>query len=130
MPFTRISLRAGKDAAYHEALTRGVYEAMRESFAVPEDDFFAVVHEHAGTSFGYDPSYLGIRRDDDLVYIQITANDTRNTAQKKAFYAAVADKLSREPGLRKENVFISLVEVDKENWSFGNGLMQYGPSDD
>ena len=129
MPFTRISLRAGKSGAYHEALTKGVYAAMRETFAVPEDDFFAVVHEHEASAFAYDPGYLGIRRDDDLVYIQITANDTRGTAQKKAFYANVARNLAREPGVRPENVFINLIEVSKENWSFGNGLMQYGPPD-
>lgn len=130
MPFTRISLRAGKPAAYHEALTAGIYAAMRETFAVSENDFFAVVHEHDGGRFAYDPGYLGICRDDDLVYIQVTANDTRDTSRKKAFYAAVARNLAREPGLRPENVFINLVEVSTENWSFGNGLMQYGPPED
>jgi 4-oxalocrotonate tautomerase len=29
------------------------------------------------------------------------------------------------PGLRREDVFVNLVEVEKENWSFGNGLAQY-----
>ena len=127
MPLTRISLRAGKSAAYRHALVAGIYRAMRESFAVPEDDLFTLIHEHDESSFAYDPGYLGVRRDDDLVVIQITANDTRGTAQKQAFYAAIAENLSREPGLRPENVFISLVEVSPENWSFGNGLMQYGP---
>jgi hypothetical protein len=27
--------------------------------------------------------------------------------------------------MRTEDVFISLIEVKKENWSFGNGLAQY-----
>ena len=129
MPLTRISLRAGKSAAYHEALTAGIYEAMRETFAVPENDLFVLIHEHEASTFRCDPSYLGIARDDDLVVIQITANDTRGTAQKKALYAAIVRNLGREPGLRAENVFINLVEVSKENWSFGNGLMQYGPPD-
>ena len=129
MPFTRISLRAGKSAAYRQALTAGVYAAMRETFAVPEGDLFAVVHEHAADGFAYGPDYLGIARDDDLVLIQITANGTRGTAQKRALYAAIARELGRDPGVRPGNVFVNLVEVSPENWSFGDGLMQYGPPD-
>lgn len=86
-----------------------------------------MVHEHAASAFAYDPGYLGISRDDDLVFIQITANDTRDTAQKQALYAAVARTLSETLGLRPSNVFINLVEVSRENWSFGDGMMQYGP---
>lgn len=127
MPLTRISLRAGKDAAYHKALVAGIYAAMRETFAVPENDLFTVIHEHAASAFAYDPGYLGIARDDDLVVIQITANDTRDTGQKQALYAAIAGNLAADPGVRPENVLINLVEVARENWSFGNGLMQYGP---
>ena len=128
MPLTRISLRAGKSPAYHAALVAGLYAAMREAFAVPENDLFTVIHEHEVSAFTYDPGYLGIDRDDDLVIIQITANDTRDTAQKQALYAAVARNLARDPGLRPGNVFINLVEVSRENWSFGGGMMQYAPS--
>ena len=62
---------------------------------------------------------------DDLVIIQITANDTRTVEQKQAFFARVATLLAEDPGLRKEDVFINLVECKKENWSFGNGIAQY-----
>ena len=128
MPFFGQELfeRAGKPAAYRQALMTGVYAAMRETFAVPENDFFAVVHEHEADAFAYDPGYLGIVRDDDLVIIQITANDTRGTSQKQALYAAIARTLSQTVGLKPSNVFINLVEVARENWSFGDGGMEYG----
>ncbi|SDR61892.1 Tautomerase enzyme [Rhizobiales bacterium GAS191] len=125
MPLTSISLRRGKPAAYRKALMRGVYEAMRETFTVPEEDRFMTVSEYDEAQFDYGPDYLGIHRSDDLVMIQITANDTRNLEQKKALYAAIAGKLSRDPGLDPANIFINLVEVKKENWSFGNGVAQY-----
>jgi hypothetical protein len=44
---------------------------------------------------------------------------------KKAFYREVAERLNKELGVRIEDVFINLVEVKKENWSFGNGIAQY-----
>ena len=125
MPLVRISLRHGKDAAYKKALVDGIYGAMSQAFGVPKDDLFMIVHEHDADAFFYSPSYLDIARSDDLVIIQITANDTRDLPQKKAFYQGVAERLAASPGVRKEDVFINLVEVKKENWSFGNGIAQY-----
>lgn len=125
MPLSRISLRRGKPAAYKQAVADGVYRAMRETFDVPDGDRFAVVSEHDEESFLYDANYLGIPRSDDLVIIQITANNTRTVDQKKALYARIAELLMESPGLRPEDVFVNVVEVRKENWSFGRGIAQY-----
>ncbi|AND67860.1 4-oxalocrotonate tautomerase [Dyella thiooxydans] len=125
MPLVRISLRRGKPAAHLAALRNGVYEAMRETFGVPEDDRFILVHQHDPAEFDCDPQYLGIERSDDLVIVQIVCNNSRTMAQKQAFYRRVAEKLATAPGLRPEDVFINLVETARENWSFGNGVAQY-----
>lgn len=125
MPFVQISLRSGKPESYKQALFDGVYRALRETFNVPEDDQFMTITEHEAASFRYGASYLGIVRSDDLVFIQITANNTRTLEQKKALFARIAALLGEQPGIRPEDVFVNLVEVVKENWSFGNGLAQY-----
>jgi phenylpyruvate tautomerase PptA (4-oxalocrotonate tautomerase family) len=125
MPLVRIDLRRGKSPAYRKAICDGVYRAMTETFGVPKDDRFMIVSEHDADKFVYAESYLGIAHTDDLVIIQITANDTRTVEQKQAFFARVAALLAENPGLRKEDVFINLVECKKENWSFGNGIAQY-----
>jgi 4-oxalocrotonate tautomerase len=125
MPLVRIDLRRGKSAAYRKAICDGVYRAMTETFGVPKDDRFMIVNEHEAENFIHADSYLGLTYSDDLVLIQITANDTRTTAQKQAFFASIAGLLAESPGLRKEDVWINLVEVKKENWSFGNGIAQY-----
>jgi 4-oxalocrotonate tautomerase len=125
MPLMRISLRVGKSDAYKAAIVEATYQAMRAAWSIPENDRFAVVSEHDATTLQYDPGYLGIARTDDVVIIQITANDTRTTAQKRAFYADLAGRLHTDPGMRKQDVFINLIEVKAENWSFGNGIAQY-----
>ncbi|SDS15166.1 tautomerase family protein [Bradyrhizobium canariense] len=125
MPLVRVALRRGKSADYKRAIGEGVYKAMRESFGVPEGDRFVVVSQHDESEFQFSRTYLDIPRTDDLVIIQITANNTRTVEQKKALFARIAELLAAEPGLRKEDVFINLVEVAKENWSFGNGIAQY-----
>jgi phenylpyruvate tautomerase PptA (4-oxalocrotonate tautomerase family) len=124
MPLVRIDLRRGKDAAYRQQVGRAVYEAMI-GVGVPVNDRFMVVSEHDADNFQFDPSYLGINRTDDLVIIQITWNEGRTVEQKKQLYKAIAEGLAKSPGVRKEDVFIGLVEVKKENWSFGNGVAQY-----
>jgi 4-oxalocrotonate tautomerase len=125
MPLVRIDLRRGKPPAYRRAICDGVYRAMRESFAVPDEDRFMIVTEHEEADFIFSESYLDIARSSDLVIIQITANDTRTIEQKKSFFVRVAALLTENPGLRPQDVFINLVEVAKENWSFGNGIAQY-----
>lgn len=125
MPLAHISLRTGKTETYRQAIFDGVYRAMRETFNVPEDDQFMAMTEHDAANFRYGASYLGVARSDDLVFIQITANNTRTVDQKKALFRRIAELLSESPGIRPEDVFVSLVEVEKENWSLGNGVAQY-----
>jgi len=124
MPLVRIDLRKGKDATVREELGLIVHEAL-VSVGVPKDDRFQVINEHEPSNFAFDPTYLGIRRSEDLVIIQITWNEGRTVDQKKALYKAIADGLAARLSLRPEDVFVSLVEVKKENWSFGNGIAQY-----
>ncbi|GAA4368241.1 tautomerase family protein [Actinomadura sp. NPDC048032] len=125
MPLVQVSLRRGKSAEYHQALFEGVYHAMRETFDVPEDDRFMTITEHDSSTFSVSPTYYGVERSDEVVIIRITANNTRSLAQKKALYLRIVDLLQANPGVRPEDVFINLVEVLPENWSFGNGIAQY-----
>ena len=124
MPLVRIDLRKGKDAPYRAQISRVVYESL-VSVGVPKDDRFQVIAEHDADGFIFDGDYLGVHRTDDLIFIQITWNEGRTTDQKRALYKAIADGLHAAVGLRREDVFIGLVEVKKENWSFGNGIAQY-----
>jgi 4-oxalocrotonate tautomerase len=124
MPLVRIDVRKGKDVAYRQQIGRVVYDAL-VGVGVPKDDRFQVISEYDVESFLFDSDYIGIHRTDDLVIIQITWNEGRNPEQKKALYKAIADGLHSAVGLRREDVFINLIEVKKENWSYGNGVAQY-----
>jgi 4-oxalocrotonate tautomerase len=124
MPLVRISMREGKPASYRRAVAEQVHQAIVEVANVPPQDRFQILTEHHETGLIYDPSYLGIDRTDDIVMIQITLNQ-RPQAMKLAIYKAIAERLSKDPGLRPEDVLISLVPVTPEDWSFGNGKAQY-----
>ena len=127
MPLVRISLHAGQSADHKTRVGDCVYRAMVETLGVPAHDRFQVITEHDMASLIYDPDYLGIHRTDGIIMIQVTLNAGRTLEVKKAFYARVAGLLKEELNVRPEDVFINLVEVPKENWSFGNGEAQYAP---
>ena len=127
MPLVRIELRKGKSPEYRRAIGDAIHQCMVEVLNVPPDDRFQIIAEHAPDSLIYDPAYLRISRSDDIVIIQITLNQGRTVEMKRRFYSAVAQALATRPGLRPADVFINLVEVPKENWSFGNGIAQYAP---
>jgi len=125
MPLVHISLRSGKSDDYRQAIIDGVYRAMHEEFNVPEDDQFMAITEHDKANFRFGANYLDIARSDEVVFIQITANNTRSTAQKMALFHRIVELLGENPGLRPEDVFTNIVEVEKENWSLGLGQAQY-----
>jgi phenylpyruvate tautomerase PptA (4-oxalocrotonate tautomerase family) len=102
-----------------------VHQAMVETIGVPPDDRFQVITEHPPEGLVYDPGYLGVSRSDGVVFIQITLNGGRTVEQKRALYARIADLVSARAEVRRADVLVSLVEVTRENWSFGDGVAQY-----
>ncbi len=125
MPLIRLSLRPGRTPAVKAAIVDSIFQSLKEAFDVPDKDLFAVIHEHAEADFIFDRTYMGFDRSDDLVIIQVVAANTRGVKQKKALYAAIKDRLVEQNGFRPDDIFIGLVDVPRENWSFGGGIAQY-----
>jgi len=125
MLFVRIDLAQGKPIQFRKALGEIVYRAMREVINVPDGDKFQVISEHPSEALNVTESYLGNHYSKDVILIQITLNAGRTTEMKKAFFKRIADDFHTQLQVRREDVVIHLVEVAKENWSFGSGVAQY-----
>jgi phenylpyruvate tautomerase PptA (4-oxalocrotonate tautomerase family) len=125
MPLARIDVPRGRTAAFRRIVGDVVYESMLDTLMVPANDRFQVISEHDAQDLLLDRSYLGVQRSSACIVIQVTLNEGRSVDQKREFYRKVADGLHERAGMRREDVLISLVEVNKENWSFGNGEAQY-----
>jgi len=126
MPLVRITLARDTSAEHRRAIADGVHQALVETAAVPPDDRFQSVHEVPASDLHWSASYLGLERTGAIVFVQIFLNAGRTVEVKKALYARIAERLSAT-GLRKEDVLVNLVEVPRENWSFGGGVMSYPP---
>ena len=123
MPFVRIFVKDGVPAERRRAYGDAVHAALQEAIGVPADDRFQVITGHADDLI-YDPGFLGVARGEGIVLVQITLSFGRTVAQKKALFASIAERLATA-GARREDAFVVLNEVARENWSFGNGLAQY-----
>jgi phenylpyruvate tautomerase PptA (4-oxalocrotonate tautomerase family) len=129
MPLVRISLVKGKPETYRRKVGDAIHRALVEAVGVPPLDRFQLLTEHEPGDIVYDSNYLGIARTSDLVIVQITLSAGRSLEQKRALYRRIAANLASAVGLRKEDAWINLVEVAKENWSFGNGEASYAPAE-
>lgn len=130
MPLARIDVAAHTSPETVAAISDVVYDAMVQTANVPEHDRFQVINRHAKDELIYPAAgYLGVTYTPDIVFIQVTWNAGRSIEVKKAFYKAVAEGIHGKTGLRKEDIWINLVDVKREDWSFGNGEMQYAPTD-
>lgn len=124
MPLARIDLIRGKSTAYRRVVGDVVAEGVVDILKAPKGDRFQVITEHDAADLIFDPTFLDIERSPDCVFIQVTLRTGRSLEQKRAFYQWIADELKARLGMRREDVFISLVPNDSEDWSFGNGQAQ------
>jgi len=126
MPLVRISLVKGKTSTYRRKLGDAIHNALVDTIDVPLADRFQLLTEHESGDLIYDAGYLGIARTNDIVIVQITISAGRSLEKKRALFRRIADNLAAL-GLRREDAWINLIEVAKENWSFGNGVASYAP---
>jgi len=125
MPFVRISVDESRTQEQLKMISEGVYNSLVESINTPIDDKFQVISRHSKDELIFDENYLGIKRSVGFVLIQIFLYPGRTVEQKKLLYQTIADKLGRDAEVRKEDVWINIVEVPKENWSYGKGEAQF-----
>ncbi|TNC10464.1 tautomerase family protein [Methylobacterium terricola] len=123
MPLVTITLKRDRSPGERRAIADAVHDALVDSIGIPADDRFQVVSSQFDDVI-YDPAYLGIARTDALVMIQVHLSTGRSVAQKKALFAGIAANLGAL-GIRPEDVLVTLVEIARENWSFGHGLATY-----
>jgi 4-oxalocrotonate tautomerase len=125
MPFVRISVSQTTSDSQLAAISDAIHSALVDAFNVPATDRFQVITRHPQEELVCSPEYLGIKHGKNIAFVQITANEGRTTEMKKTLFAAIAASIESTGSVAAADVIISLVEVKKENWSFGNGLAQY-----
>lgn len=123
MPLIQIHLMKGKSAKYIKAVSVGIHKALMDAWKIPENDHFQTITEHKKAHFLFDKTIWGVKRSDNVILIYITSI-MRTIEMKKKLYKQLVKVLGANPKVRKEDIFVTIVQVDRENWSFGNGIAQ------
>jgi 4-oxalocrotonate tautomerase len=127
MPLVYVTLAQGTTTQDPRTLIAdGIYRALIDVADVPEDDRFQVINEIPSANLIYNPDYRGFDRSRSVVFIHIFFNAGRSVDVKRALYARIAENLGAA-GVRGDDILINLVEMPKENWSFGRGELSYPP---
>ena len=125
MPLVRVSAPRHLDDTQLKHIADSIHESMVATFNVPADDRFQAFTRHTDSELVCAPTYLDIAHTRSIVFVQITCNEGRTVEMKKALFARLASSIARGSAILASDVIVSLVEVKKENWSFGNGVAQY-----
>jgi phenylpyruvate tautomerase PptA (4-oxalocrotonate tautomerase family) len=127
MPFTRISLHAGKSPEHLRAISDSLHQALVEAFEVPPDDRFQAIHQHAPGELVFDPHYNGGPRSADWVLFDVRAGRPRHPEVKSAFFRRLVELLGQSPGLAPADVMVVITTTEREDWSFADGRMHRIP---
>ena len=125
MPLVRITLKQGRSPEQLRTIGEEIYQAMRETINIPENDRFQAILEQASNNLIADPDYMGIKRTGDPLFIEITFRRGRTVEAKQALFRQIAERLAAKAGIRKEDILVVLTENGEADWSFGMGEAQY-----
>lgn len=124
MPFVKITLSENYAQAEIALISDAIHRSLIREFHIPEADYFHVISRKHVSDLKFPEEYLGIKHDQNIVYIQIIAAIGRTVAQKRALYHRIALQISETTSVLPGNIMIILLENDRENWSLGNGEIQ------
>jgi phenylpyruvate tautomerase PptA (4-oxalocrotonate tautomerase family) len=119
MAIARIDFCNTQSHDFGQIAARVVNCVMAEVFSIPMSENYVVAQAHTRQDLLHNPENVSPERLASIVFIQITLNSGRSAELKAVFYEALTAALGNALSVPPADVFINLVEVAKENWSFG-----------
>jgi phenylpyruvate tautomerase PptA (4-oxalocrotonate tautomerase family) len=110
----------GQKIAMGNALNQSLVEALD----IPKGDRFVMLSEHGDDELFIDPTFMEMKRTENAMIVTVMIGAHRPSSDKKALLAAITRLLERDVGVSPDDVFIALVPVPNENFSFGRGIAQ------
>jgi 4-oxalocrotonate tautomerase len=119
MAIVRIDFSQCQAEELGRQLAMAVNATMHQVLKVPPNENYLVCQRHPTGMLLHDPGTVQPERLARIVFIQITLNQGRSPELKAAFFSQLNRNVCNATGLQPEDVFVNLVEVARENWSFG-----------
>ncbi|MFF0903806.1 UNVERIFIED_CONTAM: tautomerase family protein [Kocuria sp. CPCC 205316] len=131
MPVFQVHVPAGRFSSEQKrTLGKALPEALHEALGIPAEDQFVTITGHGPDELFLDPQYMGMERRGDAVIITVLFTAERPLSDKRALTRALCSKVTAALGIGRDDVFVALIPVPKENFSFGRGELQLAPDSD
>src|SRR5580693_6589413 len=122
MPFVNISLARGKSKEYLDGVSSAVHEALVQELGMNPDDRFQLIDQYEPDEMIFSRDFRGGPRSDDFVMFTITEGLDSGDEAKQRFYKTLVDLLQKNPGVRGEDVFVTIHLTPPANFSFASGV--------
>lgn len=122
MPLIQVNLLS-KSPEFIQDLGDNLHQSLMKTWGIPIDDRFHIFHQKQEHELKINPVIFGVDRSEDVILLHITSTP-RSRKMKLDFYQDLTERLAKNMNIRRQDIFISIVENTQEDWSFGNGKAQ------
>lgn len=106
------------------AIARSLNLSLVQGLGIPKEDCFICLSEHAKDELFIHPTFMGMQRSTSALIITVLIGDHRPSVEKQQLMATITELLKQHVGISPDDVFIALIPVPNENFSFGQGMAQ------
>lgn len=125
MPVFQAHIPAGRyTREQKKAIANALNQSLVVALGIPPGDRFIVLSEHGDDELFMDPSFMGMSRSANAMIITVLIGAHRPFDDKKKLLTAIAQQLHECVGVAPDDVFVTLIPVPNENFSFGRGIAQ------
>jgi 4-oxalocrotonate tautomerase len=119
LAIVRVDYPENKPVGFASTLASTINSTMQSVLGVPPQENYIICQQHENSALMHAPGNCPLERLDQIVFIQITLNLGRSAELKSEFFSVLTQAVVSAGCAQPENIFINLVEVARENWSFG-----------
>lgn len=120
MAIVRVDFSTKQPAEFAPTVSRVINACMQQVLGVSPTENYIVCQAYPAEAILHAPDICSTERLEKIAFIQITLNQGRSAELKRKFFKQLGAELMETGYLKVEDMFINLVEVASENWSFGN----------
>ncbi|KQN16572.1 MULTISPECIES: tautomerase family protein [Sphingomonas] len=113
-----------------KAIADALAHSLQASFGLPPEDKFVVINEHAEGYLFLHPTYGDVDRSAGAIIISVHIPASRPMSQKRVLLKEIVQRLHDNVGIRPDDVFVTLIPLPSENFSFGRGVSPFDKGDD
>ncbi|GLB46149.1 putative tautomerase YrdN [Philodulcilactobacillus myokoensis] len=124
MPLMRIDVIKGHDQEFLKKLMQIAYRTQTDAFHTPVGDRYQVLTQHEPFEMQIGDTGLGYKHTKNVVIFNVI-HRPKSTKEKQQFYTTLVNRLNQELHIRKEDVIFTMVSNHDDDWSFGDGEMQF-----